>query len=104
MISGNRDTCWVNLCVTRVCKICPSTVCSPCSHYVTSHCISRQKEYIPVSSGSQYYCMSRVTLDFSCHHISGNDSTSFPIYQNHIHHFMTVKCLYLTTVDLAIHC
>src|SRR5690606_39797897 len=59
--------------------------------------------YVPIPSGSDYYRMGRVALNFTGYQISGNDTTCLAIYFYHVQHFVSVVHLYLATCDLSVH-
>ena len=75
----------------------------PSSRGITTHRVGRKEIYITITSRSDYHSMSRVTFYFSSYQITSDDTTCFTIYDDHVHHLVTVVHIYLTTGDLSVH-
>ena len=75
----------------------------PSSRGITAHGIGRKEIYVTITSGGDYYRVSRVAFYFSSYKVTSDDSTCLTIYDNHVHHLVTVVHIYLTTGDLSVH-
>ena len=96
MLTRNRNACWMNLCEARVGHMSAFFMRLPSCRHIRSHCIRAQEEHIAITAGSQYNRVRCVTFQFSRNQIPSDDSTTFAIDHNHIHHFVAGQ-----HVDLA---
>src|SRR5690606_21028660 len=103
MVSRNRNTGWVNLCITRICKISPSFMDFPRSGNITSHCVCRKEENVSVTTRSNNYSVCRMSFYFTCNQIASNNPSCFSIYNYQIQHFVAVVRSDFSTINLSVH-
>ena len=98
------DAGGVDLCHTRIGKVCALFVALPCGGAIRGHCVGGEEVSIPISPSSYYHGMSCVTLNRSRGEIAGNDTPCTTLDNNEVEHFVTGIELNAPLSHLATEC
>ena len=94
------DTCRVNLYVARICEVSTLTIALDSSCTVATHSVCRKEVCVAITASSDYYSVSRETLELTCNKVLGDDTTSTTVNDNYVLHLVTsveqyAACAYL---------
>src|SRR4051812_184631 len=102
MITGNRNTSWMDLRITRITEQRTFFMCSPGCRYIRTFCVSGKEKYVSISACTQQYGMATVGFYLTGNEVTGNNAARLSIHQYHVQHFSTVVHLYLAVCNLPV--
>ena len=94
----------MNLNHTRVSKISTFLVALPSSGTVRSHCVCWQEECIYITTCCNNYCVSSKSFNLTSNQVTSDDTTSTPVNQNNVQHFVTSIQFHFTNTNLTAQC
>ena len=102
LVAVNRNTSWVNLHVSRVCKVSALAIASHSSRAVASHCVGAEEVGVAVTAGGDNHSVSSKAFEFAGNQVLGNDTASATVNHHHVVHFVAVVALHLAHLNLAV--
>ena len=104
LVTVYRNTSRVDLNVCRVSKYGTLAVARNSSRTVTTHSVCRQEVSVSVTTGSDNYCVSGETFQFTCYKVFGNDTAGTSVNDDNVLHFIAGVKFYSTYVYLTAQC